>query len=370
MRAKRLLSCVAGIAALMMSGSLLGGCQLKDIDKRYFVVTTGFDYSDNPAKPYRVTLRLALPSSKVEEGGAMSIVQTVDAPSIAEAVRHLKATVDKELEFGHCREFIFGRALIDKDGFYNAMQWLARRRDIQSVSNLMIGEPDALSVASLKPKSERYPGNSLFLSFGNEGTESAYTVTTYLFDLYRRMYETGLDPALPIASILKDAYQIDRAALLDKNKARLYLTPEETLLFNMTAFGTNNTIVTLPHKPLNVVLAVTQTNARIDLTKGKDPVAIVKVRVEGFLEQSPPHLLEQNWDGLERKMGKHFSEEVEQLLIKIRDAGVDPYGFGLHYMADRHNAKGSWELWTKQLYPHIRFDVRTDVSIQGSGLIR
>lgn len=361
---KLLLTCIVCLALLP-----LGGCQLKDIDKRYFVVTAGFDYSEDPANPYKVTLRLALPSSKVEEGGAMSIVQTVNAPSIAEAVRHLKSTVDKELEFGHCREFIFGRRLVEQLGIDDSMQWLMRRRDIQSVSNLMIGDPDAYTVASLRPKSERYPGNSLFLSFGNEGTESAYTVTTYLFDLYRRVYELGLDPVLPVASVFQDAYKIDRAALLDKSKARLFLTPEETLLFNITAFGTNNAIVTLPKKPLNVVMSTTRTVARVDMSGGADPVAIVNVRVEGFLEQSPPHLLEMDWPGLERKMGKHFSDETERLLYKIRDAGLDPYGFGLHYLADRRNAKTSLEKW-KQLYPSIRFDVRTNVSIQGTGLIR
>ncbi|CAI6082235.1 Ger(x)C family spore germination protein [Cohnella sp. JJ-181] len=365
MTGKRMLSCIVCLTLLLV----LGGCQLKDIDKRYFVVSAGFDYSNDPAKPYRVTLRLALPSSKVEEGGAMSVVQTVDAASIAEAVRHLKATVDKELEFGHCREFVLGKELVAKDGIYNSMQWLSRRRDIQSVSNMMIGDPDALSVVSLKPKSERYPGNSLFLSFGNEGTESAHTVTTYLFDLYRRLYETGLDPALPVASVFLDAYKIDRAALLDKNKARLYLDPEETLLFNMTAFGVDNTIIVLPDKPLNIVLAATRNTSSIDLKGGSDPVAVVNIRIEGFLEQSPPHLLEEDWSGLERKMAKHFAEEAERMLYKIRDAGVDPYGFGLHYLADRHNAKGSWEKW-KSLYREIRFDVRAKVSIQGSGLIR
>ncbi|MDG0813744.1 Ger(x)C family spore germination protein [Cohnella rhizosphaerae] len=347
----------------------LGGCQLKDIDKRYFVVSAGFDYSDNPAMPYRVSLRLALPSSKVEEGGAMSVVQTVDAASIAEAVRHLKSTVDKELEFGHCREFILGRKLIEKDGIDNSMQWLSRRRDIQSVSNVMIGEPDAYSVVNLKPKSERYPGNSLFLSFGNEGTEAANTVTTYLFDLYRRLYETGLDPVLPVASLFGDAYRIDRAAMLDKQKTRLFLDPDETLLFNMTAFGVDNTIIALPDKPVNIVLAATHTTSKINLAGGEDPVAVVNIRIEGFLEQSPPHLLEKDWRGLEHKMGKRFSEEAEKLLYKIRDAGVDPYGFGLHYLADHHNGKGRWEKW-KRLYPDIRFDVRASVSIQGSGLIR
>ncbi|MBB6672323.1 Ger(x)C family spore germination protein [Cohnella nanjingensis] len=347
----------------------LGGCQLKDIDKRFFVVSAGFDQTDDPEKPYRVTLRLALTSSKVEAGTAHAQVETVDAASIAEAVRHLKSNVDKELEFGHCREFVFGRGMLEKQGFQDAMQWLARRRDIQGVSNIMVGDPDAASILHTKPISERYPGNALFLTFGNEGTEASDTVTEYMFDLYRREYETGLDPILPVARSSQHAYQINRVALLDKNKIRLILNPEETQVFNMTANDIRKAVMAMPSEKGRIVMAVTRLRSWITMVGGTDPKVVLHVRATGFLEQSPPRVLEADWHGLERRMGKRFSESTEQLLYKIRDQGVDPYGFGLHYLAIHRGRQKAWEHW-KSIYPDIRFEVRTDVKIQGTGMVR
>ncbi|MCC3375715.1 Ger(x)C family spore germination C-terminal domain-containing protein [Cohnella sp. REN36] len=364
----------AGIRLLLLasfSWSLLplGGCQLKDIDKRFFVVSAGFDVADNPAKPYRVTLRLALTSSKLEAGASHTQVETMDAASVAEAVRHLKANVDKELEFGHCREFVFGREMLEQKGFQEVMEWLARRRDIQGVSNVMIGDPDASSILETKPLSERYPGNALFLTFGNEGTEASDTVTEYLFDLYRREYETGLDPVLPVVRSVQHAYQINRVALLDKEKIRLILSPEETQIYNMTANDIRKSVLAMPTAEGRLVMAVTKVRSRVSVADGGIPKVVLHVRATGFLEQSPPRLLERDWDGLERKLGRYFSEKTVELLEKIRDQNIDPYGFGLHYLANHYGRPSTWEKW-KELYPRVKFEVRTDVKIQGTGLIR
>ena len=48
--------------------AFLGGCGFKDIDKRFFVVAMGIDWTGKEDKPYLVTLRLAIPASKLGEG--------------------------------------------------------------------------------------------------------------------------------------------------------------------------------------------------------------------------------------------------------------------------------------------------------------
>lgn len=159
-------------------------CGFKDIDKRFFVVAMGIDRGSK-SDTFRVTLRLAIPSSKIESGETKTEVESFEAPSIAEAVRHLKALVDKELDFGHCRVILFGKPLME-DGVSSPLKWLSRRRDIAMVSFMGMAEPDAFQVLKLHPQSERYPGNALFLTFGSEGTESSFTLTEYLFDWARR----------------------------------------------------------------------------------------------------------------------------------------------------------------------------------------
>lgn len=348
--------------------SLLAGCGMKDIDKRFYVVTMGVDWTGNPEKPFRVTLRLAITSNKVESGSSQTQIQTVDAPSIAEGVRHLKAFVDKELDFGHCRVFILGKELV-ANGNPDAMSWFARRRDIQKVAFVAVGDPDAMSVLKVTPLSERFPGNALFLTFGNEGTEASYTVTTYLFDLIRRHFENGLDPVLPVIKSLNNTYQIDRVLLMSKAKTRLILEPDGTQLYNMTANDTGKSEVKMPYGDGRIVLTVNQIRSHAAISNGDIPQVTLKIRMSGILEESPPEALERDWNGIERQLGKRFSSDVEDLLYKIRDARVDPYGFGLHYLATYFGNQKDFARW-ESVYPQVRFKVVTQVKITGPGVVR
>jgi len=347
----------------------MSGCGMKDIDKRFYVVTTGVDLTDNPEKPYRISLRLAITSAQVENGSSRTEIETIDAPSIAEGVRHLKSHVDKELEFGHCRMFVLGKSLL-RTASPETMSFFSRRRDIQMISVFAVGEPDALSVLKVSPKSERYPGNALFLSFGNEGTESPYTITTYLFDLVRKAYERGIDPILPVIKAQGRTYVIDQAVVLHKKGTGLLLTPKETQLYKMTTSRSAKAEVVLPlDEQARAVLTVSQLRTMIRIDRGTVPTVRMKVRVSGILEESPPGLLERDWHGLERRMEESLSGQLEDLLIKIRNSGTDPYGFGLKYLSQYFGKEKDYKYW-QSVYPEVKFKVESDIHIKGPGVIR
>lgn len=147
--------------SLLLICTCLVGCSFKDIDKRFFVVAMGVDWTGKEDKPYLVTLRLAIPASKVGEGMAESQIEYQEAKSIAEAVRNLKAHVDKELDFGHCRMFLFGASLT-KESLEEPLNWLSRRRDIQLISYTAVAEPNARKLLEANPTTERLAGNSFF----------------------------------------------------------------------------------------------------------------------------------------------------------------------------------------------------------------
>ncbi|UQZ81239.1 hypothetical protein SK3146_00395 [Paenibacillus konkukensis] len=348
--------------------ALLAGCGMKDIDKRFYVVATGVDWSGKPEKPFRVSIRLAITSAKVESGSSKTQLQSIEAPSIAEGIRHLKSFVDKELDFGHCRVFVMGKSLLEH-GDPESMTWFVRRRDIQAISYVGVGDPDALSVLKITPKSERYPGNALTLTFGNEGSESPYTVTTYFFDLVRRHFERGMDPVLPVIRSNGDTYAIDRALFMDKKRMRLILTPEETLLYNMTANQYSKSELKMPYGNKRIVLTVNQARTKVKISRDDVPQVRMDVQVSGILEESPPNVLERDWEGIERKLGQRFSREVEKLLYKIRDAEVDPYGFGLRYLSTYFGDQNDYKHW-QSVYPDVQFKVTTRVKILGPGVVR
>jgi len=354
--------------AWLLLCAVLSGCGFKDIDKRFFVVAAGIDWSGDSNMPYRVTLRLAIPHSKVETGESHTEVESIDAPSIAEAVRKLKSHVDKEFDFGHCRVFLLGKSLAEH-GIREPVDWLARRRDIQLISYVGIGEPDAATVLRAKPKSERYPGNAFFLSFGKEGTESSFTVTEMLFDTSRRLHEPGLDPYFPIVQFDGDSYQINRLALLDKKGLRLQLNPEETQLYNITANQFANSGVAISYHGRRLVLFVTKVNVTRAIEWGETPTVSLNLKLSGTVEESPVPLLDSRLHDAERQIARRLSDETETLLYKLRDAGVDPYGFGLQFMASRFGRSKQWEQW-KSAFSHLRFQVHATVKIDGTGLVR
>ncbi|MCA0755316.1 hypothetical protein KP806_09660 [Paenibacillus sp. N4] len=252
---------------LLLLVALLGGCGFKDIDKRFFVVALGIDLTDNEKKPYRITLQLAVPSPKIEPGASMHQIETIDAESISEGVRMLKAYVDKELDFGHCKVFLLGEKLA-RSGYEDVLQFMSRRRDIQSVADIAIGRPDAESLLKIKPVSERYPGNTLFLSFGSDGTESSYTYVESLSDFSRRAGEEGLDPILPVVmKDKKDSFIMNRTALLNKKKVKLILSPSESQLFNQIASDFVKSSMHGNFEGMPLVVSITEIHSRYRFVK-------------------------------------------------------------------------------------------------------
>jgi len=359
----------AACAAVILLSAFMQGCGFKDIDKRFFVVAAGIDHTNNPDKPYRVTLRLAIPSPKAEPGASKSQLESIETATIAEGIRLLKGHVDKELDFGHCKVVVLGESLVNSD-YTEALTWMLRRRDIQSIANLAVGKPSAQEVMSVNPPSERYPGNSLFLSFGTQGTDSPFTIQTYLSDFERRYMERGLDPFLPVIKRNQTTYMISKVAFLDKQRTKLTLSNEETQMYNQlsTKFQKSSILAMYKGKPIVAVLSGIRRSYRIEVRDGK-PIIRMKVRLRCILEQAPRGLYNEGWGPIEKAFEDQYSARAEAMFEKIKRAGVDPFGFGLRYRATHTGSDATWSRWVK-LYPNAQFEVRTSVKIDGTGLIK
>ncbi|MNC68342.1 hypothetical protein D3C75_1189250 [compost metagenome] len=67
--------------------------------------------------------------------------------------------------------------------------------------------------------------------------------------------------------------------------------------------------------------------------------------------------------------GAELSHAVTALLQKIRDSGMDPFGWGLHYGARHWNNDTEMTAW-ESLYPRLKFQVKADVEVKYSGMIK
>lgn len=304
---------------------LVGGCGFKDIDKRFFVVGTGIDWSGDESKPYRITLQLAIPSPKIEPGASKIQYETIDAPSIAEGIRMLKSYVDKELDFGHCKMFIIGESFARKD-ISKLLDWMLRRRDIQNVANLAVGRPTAEAIFHVKPVSERYPGNSLLLSFGADGTESSYSYAETLSGFARRVSEKGIDPILSIiTSDNNDSYIINQVAMFDKKKIKLILTPLETQLFNQLSdhFTKASMHGMVGGSPLIVAINNLHSSFKIK-NQNEQPLITMKVGMDVIFEEAPTGLFDMDWKPIEQQLSDEYVKQSIALLKKYKGLRLIP----------------------------------------------
>lgn len=347
---------------------LLSGCGFKDIDKRYFVVGTGIDYSGDDEKPYRITIKLAVPSVSIDPGNSKTQIEAINSSTIAEGVRMLKAQVDKEIDFGHCNVFLIGEEMANRN-IQDIVYWMSRRRDIQKVSALGIGTPSAEEVISKQPTVERFPGNSLNLFFSHDGTESSFTYVELLTDLFRRLNEKGLDPILPMVEIQNDtSYVVNRVALLNKEKIILILTPEETQLFNQISghLAITNVYGSFPNPPFVVSLNTVKT--KYSISNENQPTVNMKIKQAVTFEEEPINENSHDQKKSLIELQNAYSEKSEQLLVKIQEAGIDPLGFGLRYRAN-YDLSDFDENWPS-IYKSIKFEVDTKMSTRGSGLLK
>jgi spore germination protein KC len=358
-------------AVLALLVLLLAGCGFKDIDKRFFVTAIGIDNSGNPDKRYRVSLKLAIPSQTIVPGQSKFQIVQQDANTLTEAVRLIKSKVDKDLEFGHAKIFILGKSLAEQ-GIAEPLDWLVRRGDIQLIGYMAVGEPTAEAVLNIKPKSEQLSGNALILSFDQEGTESSYTVTEYLFDFYRRVKEKGKDPFLPVIQANKDSYTINRVMLLNKERGVHTLTPNQSrVLITFVRTFARLQLDTRSSKA-NFMLSVRDLSWTYHIQDGEGnepPTVHMKVKIEGTIEETNKVFYNENWRDYELEAEKDGEARIQKVMVLLQQKGVDPVGFGLRYQATHPAGDKAWSDW-QTLYPNVRFDVKVQVKIAGTGSIK
>ncbi|MBT2659349.1 Ger(x)C family spore germination protein [Bacillus sp. ISL-18] len=303
----------------------------KDIDKRAFVVAVGVDKPKEGKNEYSVSLKIAIPSSDASTQDK-SYVITEEAKSITEAIRVLKSKTDRELDFGHTKVIIFGSDVVKKD-LRKVMDWFMRRRDVQKVAYVAIGKPYAKTVLQVKPKDENIPANSLFLYFGDAGTETPYISTNYLFNFYRSICDRGIDGYLPIIDVHNNSFFINTVSVFKGNKEALILSQDETKTFN--AIQSNNKKLDIKVKKGSLSFMVTTQMFKSDFSmkesKKNKPVIQLKTKIKGTVEESTDTLDDKQLEKYGKLASKSSENRIRNLLTKFKDNGVDPFGFGLMY---------------------------------------
>lgn len=359
---------VIGLTLLL----LLSGCDFKEIDLRIFVLAIGVDPGEKEGN-FKISLKLAIPQGDVTKIDEKMQIITEESPSISEALRRMKSRVAKELDYTHCKSLVLGEGIARRD-IQHVMDWAVRRRDIQLILNLGVGRPDALGVLQVRPASEHIPSNSLILAMSGQGTESPFISSVYSYQMMRNVYEKGIDPILPIIETKGDnEFIINKIALLDSQKIKLVLTPNETRLYNLLSRSNLRTNLPAHIEGIMYQYYTERSSSDYKILNAESGKATIRyhIKIKGILEESssPDLVTHSLLKKIQTAGEKELEKDISAMLTKIQASGLDPFGWGLHYGARHFNNDTEMEEW-KELYSELDFQVNADVDIKYSGLIK
>ncbi|CAM3416417.1 Ger(x)C family spore germination C-terminal domain-containing protein [Hydrogenibacillus schlegelii] len=354
----RMLLVLAALAGALQAG----GCAYKDIDKRSFVVAMGVDRSDDPARPLRVTLKIAIPTADIKSGENRFLLLSADGRLIAEAVHRLQGMNENAFDFSHTKLIFIGRDLAEARPLRETLDWFIRMETIQGIALVALAEPSAEAALRVSPPMERLPSNSLFTALDGSGTLSPYITHAYLFDVVRRLYEPGLDPILPLVEAAgKKAFRIERSGLFDKSRLRLVLSPEETEWLNFLRGETANVDFVFGRDRLYFQADPNRARTRLAVeSRGRTLRLVVDVELYGSIDERQKETAA--LPAITRAIEADVKTRTESLLRRLQEAGVDPLGLGLRAAA-RGLAAGDPEAVIRSL----DFTVRTHIVVYETG---
>jgi spore germination protein KC len=351
----------------------LSGCGFKDIDKRVFILAVGVDPAKNKAQKYRITLKFAIPAGSLKESTKKKYSYlTYESKNITDGIRKLKTNVDKEFDFAHMKSLLIGEELLEQN-LDEVIDLFVRRRDIQEISWVAVGRPSAEKVLKTEPTSEMAGSVSLFNFFSNNGVESPYIITTYLFDFIRRMHEGGLDPILPVikADEEKTKLMVNRSIAFNDVRKTIELSPHQTKLFNLLANRANKMELVIYKGDTAVSVSIDSMKAKYKLLtpEKKAPVIRWTIEMAGIVEESDTHISAKNLNQLTKTVSQEVEKWIMEFLTYLQENKADPLGFGLRYKATRVHNRDTFKEWRQEIYPKLTYDVNVKVGIKSTGII-
>lgn len=356
---------------LIVALTFISGCDFKDIDKRLFVLAIGIDKTDNEENPYKITLSMAIPSDTTKGKELKYSNISTTSSSLAKALNTLKSEVDKDLDLGHVRIFIFDERLLP-DELERVMDFLIRRRDFQMISWVAIGQPSAEAVLSLRPDYETALLNTVPNYFSDNGTESDVILSVYLFELRRELLEEGIDPNLPIikADTENKKLIVNQSLITSQKKPTVYLSSDETRVFKLLHNRARKLEIVIQNEDYHFVMYanVAKTKYKIITKENEPPTIRMNINLRGFIEESIRELDNAKLKKYDEIVNKKIKEDTLALLKRFQKEEVDPLGFGLRYKATRLHTRDTYEEWRK-LYPEVTFDIHVNTEIKSTGTI-
>lgn len=301
--------------------------------------------------------------------------------SLASAITMLQLNIPRDLFWGHCKIFIFGRSLAEQ-GIREEMDYLVRHPGPRGGSYVYVSEGEGAEILGLIPPLERYSGEAL-----KKITQDALGMITTVRDVDMDLVDEGQSTALPLIKVLKSEEKarephetipvIDGAAVFKKDKMVGTLDFLETNgLIWLKRSVKNSTLSIKPEGEKGGEITMTPTIGKVKFNpriENNQWFMNLKLRVEGDIVQNETHLNLLNEAGimkLEKEFEAVLKKQIADTIEKLqKQAKADVIGFGQRfhrkYPQEWKGARDHWE----DKFGEVKFHIDVDANIRRPGYI-
>lgn len=364
-----------GFLLLLPLFILLSGCEFKDIDKDVFVAMIAIDQSDEADKPYKITLKLYEPSSSFKDAPQPEYSYlTQNGKTLSEAIRLLESYSDKELEFGHSKLIVVGEDLVKSEKSKEITDFLLRRPDIQMISWIAVGRPSAEKIIKMVPQGETAAYPELFNYFDDNGTESQYIVTTYLFKLRRSMEEEGIDAVLPIIEINDEDshFEVNKSMIVRDKKEPYEFDSLNTSLYSILSKNTDAADLVVDEDGEYFIATIDKIKVKhkVNIKSGNNIELDIKIKLYGYISESKNALESRRLPFYNELFKKEAEEKFTHFFTEMTKHGYDPLGFGINYKSKTfHNHRMNTREW-EEAYKNAEIKISITPGLKSTGSIQ
>ncbi|MHA6483198.1 Ger(x)C family spore germination protein [Paenibacillus sp. strain BS8-2] len=352
------------VCCLLVTGGCWSRRELNDIS---IIIAIGIDKIDNK---YQVTLQIVDPTQMRQnpvQGRSPSIVQTMQANTIFEAVRKITTTSSRTTYAGHLKLLVVSEA-IAKEGLASQLDLFIRSPRVRPDFTIAVArDVSAQDVLSIITPMEVLPGIEMYKSLKTSERAWAPTSSVRLFDFLSALHNEGIQPVLTGITINGDVEEGKRAGNIKQAKSfanfrftgigvmkddRLlgWLNEQDSKSFSYLTDRVHTTVgkIRCPGEDKWFVVEVTKASSNIKTFVREDnPYAEITQRIDGNLSEYPCKLdiTKEDQFLLLQEAGRKQTESLLQNgLKKVQNQyGTDIYGFGEKF---HQNHPKQWTAWS------------------------
>lgn len=351
------------------------GCwDTMDISNRAFVTAIGVDAGEN-SKKFKVSLEIIKPAQllKRDTQDNATLVETIEADSIAIALDEIQGRIPKLLSLTHLQVILIGEKLARED-FRDIVEFIQKSPEKALRLNLMfVYEGEALDVLKAKPVICPYIAEELIEMKRMEGRH-ALMYTNPLIRFIGDMRVTGGKGMGTMVAVSDQGHRIiqEGSAIFDKWKLIGWLNGQETKEANWIVDNADTTVLVTGNGGKYAYL-VNHNKLSIKPTRNEQGELkfIVRLKTNGMIidEQEKDYDLTKpkEMNEMEEIFSQEITREIQTAIHKSqKEFGVDYLGFGEILKSNdlQTYKKLDWE----KVFPEVPIDVQVNASVTRFGL--